>query len=136
MHALVKPAAAPGMEMREVPVPSISATDVLVAVETASVCGTDLHIYHWDEWAQNRIKPPYIPGHEFSGIVAAVGELVDERQGGRFRFGGNACGLRTLFAVPQRSGPRMPVREDPGRGCGWGVCGLCARSGGEYLEAR
>jgi threonine 3-dehydrogenase len=76
MRALVKPTAAPGMEMREVPVPEIGATDVLVAVETASVCGTDLHIYHWDEWAQARIKPPYIPGHEFCGIVAAVGELV------------------------------------------------------------
>jgi threonine 3-dehydrogenase len=76
MRALVKTTAAPGMEMREVPVPEIGATDVLVAVETASVCGTDLHIYHWDEWAQARIKPPYIPGHEFCGTVAAVGKLV------------------------------------------------------------
>ncbi len=76
MKALVKANAAPGMEMREVPVPQIGPTDVLVAVETASVCGTDLHIYHWDEWAQNRIKPPYTPGHEFCGTIAAVGELV------------------------------------------------------------
>jgi threonine 3-dehydrogenase len=76
MQALVKVSAAPGMEMREMPVPAIGPTDVLVAVETASVCGTDLHIFHWDEWAQGRIKPPYIPGHEFSGTVAAVGELV------------------------------------------------------------
>lgn len=76
MRALVKATAAPGMEMREVPVPEIGATDVLVAVETASVCGTDLHIYHWDEWAQARINPPYIPGHEFCGTVAAVGPLV------------------------------------------------------------
>lgn len=76
MQALVKPAAAPGMEMREMPVPEIGPAEVLVAVETASVCGTDLHIFHWDEWAQNRIKPPYIPGHEFCGTVAAVGELV------------------------------------------------------------
>jgi threonine 3-dehydrogenase len=76
MHALVKTTAAPGMEMREVPVPEIGATDVLIAVETASVCGTDLHIYHWDEWAQARIKPPYIPGHEFSGTVVAIGERV------------------------------------------------------------
>jgi threonine 3-dehydrogenase len=64
------------MEMREAAVPTIGPTDVLIAVETASVCGTDLHIYRWDEWAQNRIKPPYIPGHEFCGTVAAVGELV------------------------------------------------------------
>jgi threonine 3-dehydrogenase len=76
MRALVKPAAAPGMEMREMPVPSIGPTDVLVAVETASVCGTDLHIFHWDEWAQARIQPPYIPGHEFCGTVAAVGAAV------------------------------------------------------------
>jgi len=76
MQALVKTAAAPGMDMREMPVPEIGPADVLVAVETASVCGTDLHIYHWDEWAQARIKPPYIPGHEFCGIVAAVGDLV------------------------------------------------------------
>jgi len=64
------------MEMGEVPVPAIGPTDVLIAVETASVCGTDLHIYHWDEWAQNRIKPPYTPGHEFCGTIASVGELV------------------------------------------------------------
>ncbi len=84
MQALVKPAAAPGMEMREVPVPVIGATDVLVAVETASVCGTDSHIYHWDEWARARIKPPYIPGHEFSGTVAAIGERVQNIAVGDF----------------------------------------------------
>jgi len=84
MQALVKTSAAPGMEMREMPVPSIGPADVLVAVETASVCGTDLHIYHWDEWAQARIKPPYIPGHEFCGTVAAVGELVTDVKVGDF----------------------------------------------------
>jgi threonine 3-dehydrogenase len=76
MQALVKTNAGPGMEMREMPVPQIGDHDVLVAVETASVCGTDLHIYHWDEWAQHRIKPPYIPGHEFCGTVAAIGSQV------------------------------------------------------------
>src|SRR5580698_4951066 len=84
MQALVKATAAPGMEMREMPVPTLGASDVLVAVETASVCGTDLHIYHWDEWAQARIKPPYIPGHEFCGTVAAIGELVRDVQVGDF----------------------------------------------------
>jgi len=88
MQALVKPAvapaiaaaprmaAAPKMELREVPVPTLGPEDVLIAVETASVCGTDLHIYHYDEWAQARLKLPYIPGHEFCGTVAAVGERV------------------------------------------------------------
>ncbi|HVG26391.1 MAG TPA: L-threonine 3-dehydrogenase [Acidobacteriaceae bacterium] len=77
MQALVKPSAAPGLEMREVPVPALGPNDVLIAVETASVCGTDLHIFHWDEWAQKRIRPPYIPGHEFCGTIAAVGEVVE-----------------------------------------------------------
>jgi threonine 3-dehydrogenase len=84
MRALMKTKAAAGMEMREVPVPEIGASDVLIAVETASVCGTDLHIYHWDEWAQARIKPPYIPGHEFCGTVAAVGPLVQDIAVGDF----------------------------------------------------
>ena len=84
MQALVKAHAGPGMEMREMPVPAIGPSDVLVAVETASVCGTDLHIFHWDEWAQARIKPPYIPGHEFCGTVAAVGELVQNVRVGDF----------------------------------------------------
>lgn len=81
MRALVKPSAAPGMEMREMPVPLIGPADVLVAVEAASVCGTDLHIFHWDEWAQRRIKPPYIPGHEFCGTVAAVGSEISSGAG-------------------------------------------------------
>ena len=76
MQALVKARRAPGMEMQEVPVPAIGSGEVLVAVDTASVCGTDLHIYHWDEWAQARVQPPYIPGHEFCGTVAAIGEAV------------------------------------------------------------
>ena len=62
MKALVKPAAAPGMEMREVPVPAIGPDDVLVAVETASVCGTDLHIYHWDEWGRTPHQAAVYPG--------------------------------------------------------------------------
>lgn len=84
MHALVKPSAAPGMEMREVPVPAIGPEDVLIAVETASVCGTDLHIYHWDSWAQHRIKPPYIPGHEFSGTIVLIGKNVKNMSPGDF----------------------------------------------------
>lgn len=84
MRALVKPSAARGMEMRNVAVPALGPKDVLIAVETASVCGTDLHIFEWDEWAQRRIKPPYIPGHEFCGTVAAVGETVQDIAVGDF----------------------------------------------------
>lgn len=84
MQAIVKPEAKPGIEVREVPVPEFGPDDVLVKVEAASVCGTDLHIYNWDPWAQGRIKPPLVPGHEFCGVVAAVGKNVKAVKEGDF----------------------------------------------------
>src|SRR3984885_12197969 len=76
MLAVVKPEAAPGAEIREVKIPKFGPSEVLVKVKVASICGTDLHIYNWDQWAQRRIKPPLIPGHEFCGTVAAIGNEV------------------------------------------------------------
>jgi threonine 3-dehydrogenase len=76
MQAVVKATAAPGIELREVPVPSPGPGQVLVKVQAASVCGTDLHIFNWDPWAQGRIHPPLIPGHEFAGVVAGMGRGV------------------------------------------------------------
>jgi threonine 3-dehydrogenase len=76
MQAVVKAQAAPGIELREVPVPTPGPGEVLVRVTAASVCGTDLHIFNWDPWAQGRIHPPLIPGHEFAGAVAGVGRGV------------------------------------------------------------
>jgi threonine 3-dehydrogenase len=84
MQAVVKAHAAPGIEMREVPVPVPGPGEVLVRVQAASVCGTDLHIYNWDQWAQGRIHPPLIPGHEFSGAVAGVGAGVTAVKEGDF----------------------------------------------------
>lgn len=84
MLAVVKPEAAPGAEVREVKVPALGRTDVLVKVKVASICGTDLHIYNWDRWAQNRIHPPLIPGHEFCGEVAAYGDEVTSVKEGDF----------------------------------------------------
>ncbi|HKP30030.1 MAG TPA: L-threonine 3-dehydrogenase [Gemmatimonadales bacterium] len=74
MRAIVKTAAGPGMEVREVPVPSVGASDVLIRVLNAGVCGTDLHIWEWDAWAAGRLKPPLIIGHEFSGRIEKLGE--------------------------------------------------------------
>lgn len=76
MKALTKPAAAPGFALAHVPVPEIGPTEVLIHVEKAGVCGTDYHIYSWDKWAQARIKPPLVVGHEFMGTVAEVGSAV------------------------------------------------------------
>ncbi|HYN16419.1 MAG TPA: L-threonine 3-dehydrogenase [Terriglobales bacterium] len=84
MLAVVKAEAAPGADVRDVKVPEIGLTDVLVRVKVASVCGTDLHIYNWDSWAQHRIHPPLIPGHEFCGEVAAVGAEVTTVKEGDF----------------------------------------------------
>ncbi len=61
MLAIVKPSPAPGAEIRDVKIPAFGRNDVLVKVKVASICGTDLHIYNWDRWAQNRIHPPLIP---------------------------------------------------------------------------
>ena len=84
MLAVVKPDPAPGAEIRQVTVPSIGRTDVLVKVKVASICGTDLHIYEWDRWAQRRIHPPLIPGHEFCGEVVAFGDEVTTVKEGDF----------------------------------------------------
>ena len=63
MKALRKMQPARGLQMDSVAVPSIGPTDVLVRVNAASICGTDLHIYGWDRWSQGRIKPPLTLGH-------------------------------------------------------------------------
>ena len=84
MLAVVKPHPAPGAEIREVSLPSIGPMEVLVKVDVASVCGTDLHIYNWDRWAAGRIHPPLIPGHEFCGHVAAIGNEVTTVKEGDF----------------------------------------------------
>ncbi len=78
MVAIRKPSAAPGLAVEEVPVPLPGPHDVLVQVEAASICGTDLHIWKWDDWSQQRIRPPLTVGHEFAGTVAAVGDLVEQ----------------------------------------------------------
>jgi threonine 3-dehydrogenase len=65
-------------------VPAIGAADVLVRVKTASICGTDLHIYGWDRWSQGRIKPPLTLGHEFCGVVERVGDEVTAVKAGDF----------------------------------------------------
>jgi threonine 3-dehydrogenase len=76
MLAVRKLRAAPGLALDEVPIPVPNDDEVLVAVEAASVCGTDLHIARWDQWAQNRIVPPLTLGHEFAGTVVDVGRNV------------------------------------------------------------
>ncbi|HHY94585.1 MAG TPA: alcohol dehydrogenase catalytic domain-containing protein, partial [Firmicutes bacterium] len=67
MRAVQKVGKGPGAELREIDVPRPGPGEVLVKVKAASICGTDFHIYRWDEWSAHRIKPPLIMGHEFCG---------------------------------------------------------------------
>lgn len=78
MKALVKAKPEPGIWMEDVPVPVIGPNDVLIKIKMTSVCGTDLHIYNWDEWAQEVIKPPLIVGHEFVGEIVEIGKEVTD----------------------------------------------------------
>jgi threonine 3-dehydrogenase len=76
MAALLKPSRAAGASLEAVPVPELRSSEVLVRVRAASICGTDLHIYLWDPWAQGRVRPPLVFGHEFAGEVVAIGSNV------------------------------------------------------------
>ena len=78
MKALVKSQAAPGLWLEDVAEPSIGINDVLIRVRYAGICGTDVHIYQWDDWAQKTIKIPMAIGHEFVGEVVQVGSNVND----------------------------------------------------------
>ena len=73
MKALVKRSAEPGIWMENVPMPTVSTNEVLIKVEKTAICGTDLHIYNWDEWSQRTIHPPLVIGHEFVGEIVELG---------------------------------------------------------------
>ena len=98
MKALVKKIAGPGFTLADVPEPQIRDDEVLVRVRRAGVCGTDVHIYDWDEWAQGRCRPPFVVGHEFAGDVVQVGRLVtDVKEGDRVTAEGHIVDGRCLL---------------------------------------
>jgi threonine 3-dehydrogenase len=78
MKALVKKYDKPGLWLDEVPVPTPGINDVLIKIKKTSICGTDIHIYKWDDWAQKTIKIPTVIGHEYVGTVEAVGSNVHD----------------------------------------------------------
>jgi threonine 3-dehydrogenase len=98
VKALVKETAAPGFKLKDVPEPTIRDDEVLIRVRRAGVCGTDVHIYEWDEWARGRCHPPFIVGHEFAGDVSRVGSLVtDVHVGDRVTAEGHIVDGRCLL---------------------------------------
>ncbi len=94
MKALVKKYAEKGIWMEDVPVPEVGINDVLIKIKKTAICGTDLHIYKWDEWSQKTIHTPMVIGHEYVGVVAKVGLGVRNIQvGDRVTGEGHiACG--------------------------------------------
>jgi len=78
MKALVKASPGPGLSYQDVPVPAVGRADVLIKVLRTGMCGTDLHIYNWDHWAQANVPVPLIIGHEFVGKIVDLGVDVDE----------------------------------------------------------
>ena len=82
MRALVKAKPERGLELTDVPKPVPGHADVLIKVTHAAICGTDLHIYEWNEWAQETMQLPVVVGHEFVGVVEAVGAEVDDIEPG------------------------------------------------------
>ncbi|CAM4093927.1 L-threonine 3-dehydrogenase [Palleronia rufa] len=87
MRALVKSRAEPGLWMERVPVPEPGPTDVLIRVVKSAICGTDLHIWNWDDWARATVPVPMVVGHEFCGRIAEIGPAVT-----RFRVGQRVSG--------------------------------------------
>ena len=78
MKALVKAKAERGLWLQDVPEPKISINDVLIKIHKTGICGTDLHIYRWDEWSQKTVPVPLTIGHEFVGEIVEVGSNVKD----------------------------------------------------------
>jgi len=94
MKALVKSKPEKGIWMEEVPIPEVGVNDILIKIRKTAICGTDLHIYRWDEWSQKTIKTPMVIGHEYVGEVAEMGSgVTDFNIGDRVTGEGHiACG--------------------------------------------
>ena len=101
MKALVKRESTPGLWLEDVPLPEIGINDVLIKVDRTGICGTDLHIYNWDDWAQKTIPVPMVVGHEFVGEIVETGSNVSDFDAGDIVSGEGhvVCGrCRNCFA--------------------------------------
>ncbi len=114
MKALVKKHASPGLWMEDVPVPAIGPNDVLIRIRKTAICGTDVHIYDWDPWAQKTVPVPMVTGHEYVGVIEKVGdEVADYKPGERVTGEGHiTCG----YCRNCRAGRRHLCRNTQGVG--------------------
>ena len=100
MKALVKKKSERGLWLDDVPEPAIGINDVLIKIDRTGICGTDLHIYKWDAWAQKTIPVPMVVGHEFVGEIVEVSEVATRK----FTIGRPSWVRRT-----SGSAPRLPT---------------------------
>ena len=111
MKALVKKERARGLWLEDVPEPEPGINDVKIAVKRTAICGTDLHIYKWDEWAQKTIPVPMVVGHEFVGEIVEVGDNVNDYRPGHDRLGRGPYRLRPLPQLHGRPPPPLPLYQ-------------------------
>src|SRR4030042_4671622 len=78
MKALTKKKPQPGLWMEDVSVPEVGTNDVLIKIQKAAICGTDIHIFNWDKWSQKTIKTPLVIGNEFVGTIEKIGGNVHD----------------------------------------------------------
>ena len=104
MKALVKSKREEGLWLEDVPVPEMGINDVLIEVLRTGICGTDVHIYNWDAWAQKTIPVPMVVGHEFVGRIVEVGSNVKDFHRRRHRQRRRARRLRAMPQLPGRAG--------------------------------
>ena len=110
MDALVKPDRVKGMILTQVPVPTPGPGEVLIKIRKTAICGTDVHIWDWNEWAEKNINPPYVVGHEYVGEIAELGEGVTEL-GGLHVIGSSR---RDARRIDRQLGGRCSRQGDPG----------------------
>lgn len=110
MKALMKLKSEPGIWMSDAPMPTVGPNDVLIKIKETAICGTDIHIYNWDEWAQQHVPVPMIVGHEFVGEIADFGkEVMNFKVGDRVSGEGHiSCG----FCRNCRAGRRHLCRKN------------------------
>ena len=126
MRALVKEKPEPGLWLEEQPIPEIGPDDVLVKVHKTGICGTDVHIFNWDEWAQKTIPTPMTIGHEYSGEIAALGANVK-----RLKVGQRVSGEGHVIGMKSRAARGGRYHLDPEtRGIGVNIPGAFA----EYVR--
>ena len=126
MKALVKAKPAEGLWMQTAPVPEIGPDDVLIRIRKTGICGTDVHIWNWDEWAQKTVPVPMITGHEFAGEIVEIGRDVEG-----LVLGQRCSGEGHLIGKNSRQSRSGRFHLDPAtRGIGVNVQGAFA----EYLR--